>query len=175
MIASKLVISPELLSQRMSGRDRVKMRKENILKLIKSVPAGTPITIREFSRVTLLSSGNVYQMLKRLMALGIISRYSAEGYVNRYTWSVNDAKVVVPRAELPVVAAPVQQPKADEGYLTSLEDVELNIIRDALKAAKTTPPTEGGSIVLKAGNYYIDRLIDKLDRERANHDHRTTN
>lgn len=89
MEVSKLSISPETLRfQKMSKGKRAKLRRQNIIDLIKSKPFGTPISLEEFAAaIQVKSTGTAYSMLSTMIKQGIVSKDKIDG--RHITYSVN--------------------------------------------------------------------------------------
>lgn len=111
MEATILKIDPEHLRfKKMPMAKKSKLRRENIKALIRSKPAGTPIQIVEFQRVTMTSNPATYSMLMNMVKKGQIQKIAVEGKVNRYSWAVNE-KIKVTRKAAP--KAPVSATSFD--------------------------------------------------------------
>lgn len=113
MDASKLTIDPEKLRfQKMMPGKRAQLRRKNMIDLINSKPAGTPLRLEEFEAVTRTSSANVHSVIQNMVKDGVITKTLVEGTKNRYCYSVV-SNVKVKQPKLPAVpiteTAPVQQ------------------------------------------------------------------
>jgi len=74
MQASSVTISPETLRfNKMSPGKKAKLRRKNIIELIKSKPVGTPIRLREFAAVTLTKAENCQRVLRQMVKEGVLS------------------------------------------------------------------------------------------------------
>ncbi len=88
MDASKVTVSPQYLRlERMGRNKRASLRRQNVLDLIRSKPAGTPITLAEFQAVCSYdTTAAAYGLLKTMINRGTIVR-EQEG-LNRHSYVV---------------------------------------------------------------------------------------
>jgi hypothetical protein len=129
MEASKVSISPEHLRFEVKGRNkRADLRRRNFLELIRSKPAGTPITLAEFQEAGAYSTtAAAYGLLKTMLDRGTIVR-NVEG-LNRHSYVIA-ADVVkasqaadVEEVPKPVVAPDPPQRGVSLPTITNLEDM----------------------------------------------------
>lgn len=73
MQASKVNVSPELLSEHLTKERKTKLRHERVIELIESKPAGAQIRLGEFAAVTDMKPDSVHYLLKQMAKSGLIS------------------------------------------------------------------------------------------------------
>jgi len=71
--ASKVNISPEMLSKHLTNKRKTEIRHQRIIELINSKPVGAHIKLGEFGAVTNMSEGAIHKFLRRMAASGLIS------------------------------------------------------------------------------------------------------
>lgn len=123
MEASKLTISPERLRfDPMTKGKRAKLRHQNILDLINSKPAGTPISLLDFTRVTGSKDATVHAMLKTMIKWGVIIRVPSEGNNRSYCYTVVGKAVTKAQAQpAPVDTRGDDEPKRAQATKTITE------------------------------------------------------
>lgn len=98
MDASKVTVSPETLRfQKMSKGRKAKLRRQNVIDLIKGKPYGTPITLADFCAVTQLSTGSAYSLIQTMVKHGTISKDKLDG--RKYAYRVNGAVWVTKKSQ----------------------------------------------------------------------------
>lgn len=103
MEASKVTINPDVIRfQKMDRAKRTKLRRQNIIDLIKSKPYGTPIKLAEFAYVAQCTDASAYALIKTMIKKGIISK----DYISRFriTYSVNSEPRTITPAQKPTAA-----------------------------------------------------------------------
>lgn len=76
MEVSRLTIDPELLSHKdLTHKQRVKLREQRIIELIRSKPSGTKIKYTEFAGAIDVTLSSIEPYLSRMIKAGRISAY----------------------------------------------------------------------------------------------------
>ena len=105
MDASKVTVSPDTLRfQKMDKGRKAKLRRQNVIDLIKSKPYGTPITLAEFGAAAQLSTGAAHSLIGTMVKHGVISQDTLGS--RRYAYRVNGAVWV---SKKPLTAQPPQK------------------------------------------------------------------
>lgn len=98
MNVTKLDINPELTQYRRPAnyRQRVSQRRLGLVTdYIKSKPAGTPITYKEFGKMLQLSESAAYRVLSKFIDNGYISRYIPGLKSGGSTWAITSGPDVL--------------------------------------------------------------------------------
>jgi hypothetical protein len=105
MDASKLSVSPDHIRFTPMGRNKkAQLRRKNVITLIRSKPAGTPITLSEFQVACAYTSTTAaYELVKDMIKRGTIVR-TVEGF-NRHSYTVAADAATSQRAEAKARAA----------------------------------------------------------------------
>ncbi|MDE2106077.1 MAG: hypothetical protein KGL39_53130 [Patescibacteria group bacterium] len=98
MDASKVTVSADTLRfQKMDKGRKTKLRRQNIIDLIKSKAYGTPITLAEFGTAAQLTASSAYSLIETMVKNGVISKDKLEG--QKYAYRVNGAVWVSKKPE----------------------------------------------------------------------------
>ena len=108
MEASHLKINPDHLRFKpMSFGKKTALRRENIKALIRSKPAGTPISLQEFARVTMIKAPSAHSLLRTMIQRGDLTKTPIEGKQRRFSYSVNEDVKVMTAPPLPTLTLPL--------------------------------------------------------------------
>lgn len=98
MDVSKLSINPDHLRfKKLTPERKSELRRENIKALIRSKPAGTIITAKEFTEVTKVPGTGIFAILNSLIKKGEITKIPAPGFTKKSSWVVNESREPVPQ------------------------------------------------------------------------------
>jgi hypothetical protein len=131
MDASKLTISPDTLRfQKMSRTRKAKLRRQNVIDLIRSKPYGTPITLAEFAQVAQVTDNGAFGILRYMVRKGMLNKdvinrrhvaYTINGPITVRRPATKTEPAAMPPAETTNYAKAVAE-YAKEFYWTSRSD-----------------------------------------------------